>query len=436
MSTAIILCSRAKSSRVPNKCFLKYADVTHIEHLVKRLIPSEIPIYIATPSGETYNYMFLLDRYPKKVFLSEGFDKDPLARIHAVAKQNNIDTIVRVTHDKMFVDPTLVNHFVGKFKEKNLDYLYSSDFIPGTGFEVISFKVIEEATKKFKNIEHISYAVKALTDNKLNLEIGFASDVRLLVDYPEDVQLMDILFSSLGADCTLPQVLEYINENPWLRSVNRLPDVTVYTCAYNAEKWITEAMGSVALQENFKNYEYILIDDYSKDKTLYHIGKFCQTYKNAKFFKNVQNIGLASSSNRALKLARGKYIIRLDADDYFSSRTSVADLITEIESRDLDVVYPSCYVGVARKSVQKGDENHHCGGTLYKTAALNHVKFTDRLRNFEGLDVFVRAKDQLKIGYLNKPTFVYRQHPNSMSKTNLKEREETKRQILDGVAPV
>jgi spore coat polysaccharide biosynthesis protein SpsF (cytidylyltransferase family) len=116
MSTAIILCSRTHSSRVPGKCFIKYQDIPHIEHLIRRLIKSDIPLYLAIPESEINAYMFLMEKYPNKVFISTGFDNNPLGRIHACAKQNNIDTIVRITHDKIFVCDKLLNSLVDEFK--------------------------------------------------------------------------------------------------------------------------------------------------------------------------------------------------------------------------------------------------------------------------------------------------------------------------------
>jgi spore coat polysaccharide biosynthesis protein SpsF (cytidylyltransferase family) len=433
MNTAIILCSRSHSSRVPGKCFIKYQGITHIEHLIMRLLEVDLPIYVAVPENEVNNYMFLLDKYPKRVFISAGFDTNPLARTYTCAKQNNIKNIVRVTHDKIFVDTDVLKHAIDRIKtEPDLDYIYSSDFIPGTGFEIISYSALESARQKFpQDVEHISYAIKAVATKQLNYKIisqRLNNVFRLLVDYPEDVKLMDIIFSTIGVNCTLRDVTDFMEHNPWLRNVNKLPLVSIYTCAYNAEKWITESMGSVAMQENFSNYEYILIDDDSKDKTLFHMGKFCNTFKNTKFYRNIQNVGLSSSSNRALKIAKGKYIIRLDADDYFLSNNSVMSLVRKIEKDKADVVYPNYYM--ANKNTS-GRMDHHIGGALFDTSAINHVKFTERLRGHDSLDVFLRAKDQLKITYLEEPIFYYRQHNESLTKNNIKEREEIKQRLLN-----
>jgi spore coat polysaccharide biosynthesis protein SpsF (cytidylyltransferase family) len=433
MNTGFVICSRAHSSRVPNKAFIKYNGKTHIEHLVDRLLLTEIPVHIAVPQEDLQSYIFLMDIYPKRVRVHSGFSSDPLRRMYGVAKNEKLDTIIRVTHDKIFVDQSQVFEMLGRFHRNKLDYGYSSDLVDGTGFELMSFRALEKAAQRFENIEHISYALKSVTDNQENISLKTIvppDGVRLLVDYPEDVQLMNLIFASLGTNCQHHDVLEFLMDNPWAKEINRLPEVTVYTCAYNAERWLDEAMGSVASQVGFGFMEYLLFDDCSLDKTALKMAKFCNTFSNAKWFRNPANLGLASSSNRALHKAKGKYIIRLDADDVIAYPQAISELHQELADRKLDAVYPSNYVGFSRDKVASGDVNHHIGGALFKTAAVNHVKFTEGLRNYEGLDFFTRARKQLKIGYFAKPTFIYRQHSGSMSKNNLKEREKTKQEIL------
>jgi spore coat polysaccharide biosynthesis protein SpsF (cytidylyltransferase family) len=434
MKTAFVICSRRDSSRVPNKCFIKYEGLTHIEHLIERLLDCDLPIYIAVPEGEEQFYAFLADKYSKRVKLFAGFGDDPMRRMLGVMKENQLDSAIRVTHDKIFVDTDLVWHMLGQFNSKNLDYAYSGDFIPGTGFEIISRKSIEAACEKYKRVEHISYAIKSVTNSIEKIPLpAMREGLRLLVDYPEDVELMTLLFATLGANATLDDVIKLTSDHPWITSINQLPEATIYTCAYNAEKWITDAMGSAASQLAFGRHEYILIDDHSTDGTPFLMAKFCQNYRNVKWLRNEKNIGLASSSNRALRAARGKYIIRLDADDFFTNNLSLENLIESIEEQNVDVIYPNNYLGVARNKIQNGKEHHHIGGALFRTAAINHVKFTEGLRNWDGLDFFSRARKQIKIGYLNSPTFVYRQHEGSMSKINLEERAEQKEKISAGM---
>lgn len=421
------------SSRVPNKAFIKYNGKAHIEHLVERLVKTDIPVFVAVPHEDVHLYTPLMDIFPKRVFISSGHAEDPLRRMYEVAKAHGIKKIIRVTHDKIFISEAEVFQMLGAFNKASLDYAYSSQFVPGTGFEIISFEALEKAALAYKRVEHISYAIKAVTENKRDFEFEKTpyDEYRLLVDYPEDVELMNLVFAALGPACSKSDVLQFLFENQWALQINRLPVVSVYTCAYNAERWIEQAMGSVAEQIAFGAHEYILIDDCSTDKTAVAMAKFCGLYKNVKWYRNPTNLGLSSSSNKALHKARGKYIMRLDADDVLAYPWAIEDLLKEAKERNLEAVYPNNYLGFSRKVVQSGKEHHHIGGALFKTSAVNHVKFTEGLRNYEGLDFFTRAQKQIKIGYLNKPTFIYRQHDGSMSKTNLRERAKTKRKILN-----
>jgi len=428
MKTGYVICSRLTSSRVPNKPLLTYNGKAQIELLINQLSSIDIPIYLAVPESEVFQYSFLVDKFKNRIKVFTGFEDDPLQRMYECAKYYKLDRIVRVTHDKIFVDTDILE---GMLNEDN-DYIYSSDFVDGSGCEVISFDALEKAAMKFSRVEHISYAIKAVTDNTLNFRFEpYNKKIRLLVDYPEDVKLMQVIFASLGTDVDLIKVVKFLNKNPHLRELNKLPKVTIYTCAKDAEKWIKESMMSVKIQKNFLNYEYILIDDYSTDKTLLHMSQFCYKYPNSRFVRNPLNKGLSSSSNLALKMAKGEYIIRLDADDFFLGNSVIENLVNEIKVQGVDAIYPNCYAGLSKKKVQSGKDNHHVGGTLFRTSAINHVKFTDHLMNYEGLDLFLRAKDRINIGYYDKPTFCYRQHNESMSKSNLTDRDKT-RKIIEG----
>ena len=136
--------------------------------------------------------------------------------------------------------------------------------------------------------------------------------------------------------------------------MNQLPLVTVYTCAYQADKWLEEAFGSVCSQDHFGEMEYLLIDDFSQDKTPHLMASLTSKYANTTWRRNSSNLGLASSSNRALSEAKGKYIIRLDADDYFTTTNAVMSLIAVMEASEADIVYPNNYYG-SFKRIQRGD---------------------------------------------------------------------------------
>jgi spore coat polysaccharide biosynthesis protein SpsF (cytidylyltransferase family) len=438
LKIGFVICSRADSRRVPRKPLAPLCGATLIEHLIRRCLKTGHPVIVAIPHRDYEDYKFLHDRLKgEKFHLVMGNAQDPLARMNQAAIAQGLDVVIRVCHDKIFVEPVAVNILVEKLVKEGLDYVYSSSFVDGAALEVMTAQALARAESVYHGqaVEHISYAIKATSQKIANVDLShiWKSNHRLLVDYPEDLKVLKLVLRGLGVDCTLTEAIRFLDARSWITKMNRPPLVTVYTCAYNAEKWITKAMGSVSMQQGFNRMEYILIDDASKDQTAHLMAKFCGVFKNSRWITNEKNMGLASSSNVALSEARGKYIIRLDADDYFTQDNAIQDLLFEIEKSEADIVYPDNYFGSLNK-VQKGSDAHHVGGALFRTRAANHVKFTDGLRGYEGLDFFVRAREQLKISYLERPLFFYRQHPGSMSRVNLEERAALKEKILESKA--
>lgn len=434
MKTAFIVCSRSKSNRLPRKALRHVNGEALILNLSLRLTDCGHPVIIAVPKEDYDEYYSIFEGF-KDIHVYEGSaetDHDPLGRMYEAAKEFKVENIVRVTHDKVFVEPELVSAALSNYLHGGYNYVYSSQFCDGSAFEIIRFNVLEEAAKRFKNVEYIGYAIRAVTENVLHFTVPpkYRSRARFLVDYPEDLLVLEYVFSKIGNYCYLEDAIQLVNEKPFLSFLNKLPDITIYTCAKNAEKYINQAMQSVASQSMFKWSEYILIDDGSSDSTLDLMLNFKVMHDNVRVVKNYNNIGLAASSNVALQKAKGKYIIRLDADDHFTDYSSLTKLFHMMEVDNVEAVYPDYYDG-SLCTINAGENSHHPAGAMFNTRALNHIRFNDKLKHFDGLDLYERAKDSLKISYLKEPTFFYRHTPGSMSRSNLEEREVVRKQIMD-----
>lgn len=429
MNAGVIICSRLSSSRIPRKALYEVNGVPLLGHLIQRLVPTGLPIVIAVPTKEVMIYHSEFGIFAPQVTFFAGWEEDPLRRMKEASLAMGFDVVVRVNHDKVFVQPEDIRRFLHVMKHSNLDYLYSSSFVPGSGFEVIRASSLYEASHRFKNVEHVSYAIHAVTDRKTDVDTGYAAcPHRLLVDYPEDIDVLSQVLAACGNECSLQQALTWLDRHPAVSALNRMPLATIYTCAYNARAYIAEAMQSVMNQIGFSDCEYLCIDDGSTDGTQELMERTAFGCRNVKIFANAVNLGLASSSNLSLRRARGKYIIRLDADDYFSKNDSLQKLFYAIEGSGADVIYPDHYLGSDLR-IEKGNVHHHAGGAIFSTRALNHMKFTDGLRGYDSYDLYERAKTQLKIGYLNTPTFFYRQHDNSLSKQDPAARAAIKEEI-------
>lgn len=93
--------------------------------------------------------------------------------------------------------------------------------------------------------------------------------------------------------------------------------VSIVTPTYNCGKFIAETIESV-IEQTYKNWEMIIVDDCSKDDTQTIVGKYIKNNKRIKYIKFEKNQGAAIARNVAIKEAKGKYIAFLDSDDLWS----------------------------------------------------------------------------------------------------------------------
>ena len=91
-----------------------------------------------------------------------------------------------------------------------------------------------------------------------------------------------------------------------------MPKVTVLMPVYDGEKYLREAIDSI-LSQTFTDFEFLIIDDGSSDRTV----NIIHSYEDTRIIliKNETNLGLVATLNRGLSLAKGEYIARMDADD-------------------------------------------------------------------------------------------------------------------------
>lgn len=90
--------------------------------------------------------------------------------------------------------------------------------------------------------------------------------------------------------------------------------VSIITPVYQAERFIERTILSV-LAQSYQNWEMILIDDCSHDKSAEIIQKFVEKDKRIKYLRLETNSGAAVARNKAIEIAQGEYLAFLDSDD-------------------------------------------------------------------------------------------------------------------------
>jgi len=209
------------------------------------------------------------------------------------------------------------------------------------------------------------------------------------------------------------------------------PAVTVYITNYNYAQYLEQSIQSV-LGQTFDNFELIIIDDGSTDGSQEIMQKH-ETRDNV-FVVLQQNRGLNATNNVALSLARGKYIIRLDADDFFDSH-SLEVMVAEMERQpDLALIFPDYYIvdeygevveQVRRHDFVNGvsllDQPAHGACTIIRRDILKTLGgYDEAFTRQDGYDLWLNIVNSYPVKNINLPLFYYRQHGDNLTKDETK----------------
>ncbi|MEN0050681.1 MAG: glycosyltransferase [Bacteroidota bacterium] len=205
-----------------------------------------------------------------------------------------------------------------------------------------------------------------------------------------------------------------------------MPLVTVYITNYNYGKYIKQAIESV-LNQSLVDYELLIIDDGSTDNSK----EIIELYRDVPNIKIIyqQNKGLNITNNIAMRVASGKYLVRLDADDYFVP--NALEKMVNILERDstLGLVFPDYYyvdasgnmIGEERrhnfnKEVSLYDQPAHGACTIIRLESLRKMGgYNESFSCQDGYDLWIKFITYHKVTNINEPLFYYRQHGNNLT---------------------
>lgn len=131
--------------------------------------------------------------------------------------------------------------------------------------------------------------------------------------------------------------------------------VTVVTVCRNAEKTIKKTIESV-LAQTYEDFEYIVIDGASEDKTYEIVCGFDEKFKKRNIcFTHISepDNGIYDAMNKAADMAKGVWINYMNADDMFHSETILKDVFNNVDNSDViygDTLRIKDSIGVIQKS--------------------------------------------------------------------------------------
>ena len=117
---------------------------------------------------------------------------------------------------------------------------------------------------------------------------------------------------------------------------NNLDLVSIIMPVYNVEKFIAEAIESI-LDQTYTNFELIIVDDCSTDRTVSIINEYRKKDNRIVFLRNEKNLKICKTLNKAWKQAKGQYILRMDGDD-ISDVSRIEKMLNYIKSNNVDLI--------------------------------------------------------------------------------------------------
>lgn len=205
---------------------------------------------------------------------------------------------------------------------------------------------------------------------------------------------------------------------------------SIITAVYNREDCILRCLNSILSQEN-KSWEHIVVDDGSTDKTAEIVSDCAKTSHRIRLFQMEKNGGTNAARNLAVKNAKGKYIIILDSDDYFSDNalqvidesislhpgylhylfvqddmSSIIQSNKLLKGKDKEILYESWV-----KSEIEGDFVHVINRKL-----ISKFPFDEKLRIYENLAFMFMYRFSQKQMFINS-TVVHRERNRDDSVT-------------------
>lgn len=199
-------------------------------------------------------------------------------------------------------------------------------------------------------------------------------------------------------------------------------DTSIIITNFNNKNFLGRAIRSCLKQSlDPSKYEIIVVDDCSTDGSQ----DVLTGYKDEVIAIVLdQNVGVAQASNIGIKQAIGRFIIRVDSDDYINEHTLL--MMTEIldKNHNIGFVYSDHFrVDKDERILERIDIHtpellfRHGAGIMFRKSYMETIGLYDKqLRNAEDFDLLKRYIKNWDGYHLRLPLYRYRQHDKNMTK--------------------
>lgn len=214
--------------------------------------------------------------------------------------------------------------------------------------------------------------------------------------------------------------------------------VSIIVPVYNTDKYLRQCIESV-LRQTYKDWELLLIDDGSCDGS----GTICDEYAASddriKVVHKV-NSGVSDTRNKGLDLAKGKYVIFLDSDDFWINNDILSIFVSKSEEENLDIIranyiefndrIDNIHSNVSDKQVSLSEKrlsyiqymkyivgrNYLTCVFMIKREAIGTLRFNTNRIFMEDAEIYMKLFNQnLRCMYINSDFYAYRKHASAVT---------------------
>jgi glycosyltransferase involved in cell wall biosynthesis len=207
--------------------------------------------------------------------------------------------------------------------------------------------------------------------------------------------------------------------------------VSIIVPVYNVEQYLSQCIESILMQ-TFTNFECILIDDCSEDKSLIICNEYAEKDNRIKVIHNEKNIGASLTRKKGLLAANGDYIQYIDSDDWIE-KDMIDVMYTKAVSDNCDMVICDCYYNKDNSEIKlkqdcsslekiniiKNVISMKIYAYLFNKIVKREVLLTAEFPEYNRAeDYFITIQNiynSNKIGYINTPLYHYRYYAASLS---------------------
>jgi glycosyltransferase involved in cell wall biosynthesis len=214
-----------------------------------------------------------------------------------------------------------------------------------------------------------------------------------------------------------------------------IPAISVVMSVFNGQAFLSEAVESI-LNQTFRDFEFIIIDDGSTDKTSEILSAYASRDPRIRILRH-ENKGRAASLNIGIAHAKSNYIARMDADDialphrfqqqidFLEQHPEVGLLGGAVELIDksgqvIGTVQSALQDSEIKSIMLHGNPMWHPAVVMRKSVVLAAGGYRKPLVDADDYDLFLRMGERSQIANLGAVVLKYRIHANQVSVKNMR----------------